>query len=68
MKKIFVLTLMLALAFVAVQGGAFASDWECEQACYDEYLQCALGCSACDQCSCQLAYCRVSCGVPFQGC
>jgi hypothetical protein len=51
-----------------LNGALFVDNWECEQACYDDYLQCANGCSACDQCSCQLAYCRVNCGVPFTGC
>lgn len=68
MKRIVLLALVLALAIFAVLGPALASDWECEQWCYDDYIQCAMGCSACDQCSCQLAYCRTSCGVPFQGC
>jgi len=64
MKRILALTFVLGLSFVATA----ASDWDCEQACFDDYMQCASGCSACDQCSCQLAYCRAGCGVPFQGC
>ena len=43
-------------------------DWECVSWCQQDYMQCAQGCSACDQCSCQLAYCSASCGIPFQGC
>jgi len=43
-------------------------DWECVSWCQDDYRMCAQGCSACDQCSCQLAYCSAGCGVPFQGC
>jgi hypothetical protein len=67
MKRMLRLAVMLALVFSIVPL-AQASDSECEQLCYDEYMQCAIGCPACDQCSCQLAYCRVSCGVPFTGC
>lgn len=43
-------------------------DWECVDWCQQDYMMCAQGCSACDQCSCQLAYCSAGCGVPFQGC
>lgn len=43
-------------------------DWECVSWCQQDYNQCAQGCSACDQCSCQLAYCSAGCGIPFQGC
>jgi hypothetical protein len=43
-------------------------DWDCVSACQDGYLECSRSCSACDQCSCQLAYCDASCGIPFQGC
>lgn len=43
-------------------------DWECVSWCQQDYLQCAQGCSACDQCSCQFAYCVSGCGIPFQGC
>jgi hypothetical protein len=43
-------------------------DWECVSWCQQDYNQCAQSCSACDQCSCQLAYCSAGCGVPFQGC
>lgn len=67
MKRMLRLVCMLALVF-GVVSFAQASDPECEESCFQQYLECANGCSACDQCSCQLAYCRVSCGVPFTGC
>src|SRR5262245_37043385 len=48
--------------------GALFMDDECEAACFQQYFECVSGCSACDQCSCELAYCRSGCGVPFTGC
>lgn len=51
-----------------LDGAVFKDDPECENACFEQYLECARGCSACDQCSCELAYCRSGCGVPFTGC
>lgn len=51
-----------------LDGALFVTDEECESSCFQQYFECAMGCSACDQCSCQLAYCRTSCGVPFTGC
>ena len=67
MKRMLSLAMMLALV-LAVVSLAEASDPECEEIYFQQYMECVSGCSACDQCSCQLAYCRVSCGVPFTGC
>ncbi|HEY3572090.1 MAG TPA: hypothetical protein VGP73_29455 [Thermoanaerobaculia bacterium] len=57
-----------ALPTDPLKGAIFLGDPDCESACQDQYYQCASGCSACDSCSCQLAYCRVDCGDPFTGC
>jgi len=57
------------LSFLLPNGARFMDvDWDCVNICQEEYLECSRGCSACDQCSCQLAYCNASCGIPFQGC
>jgi hypothetical protein len=57
-----------ALSKDPLKGAIFLGDPDCESACFEQYRECASGCSACDSCSCQLAYCRVDCGVPFTGC
>jgi len=51
-----------------LDGVRFLADEECEASCFQQYFECANGCSACDQCSCQLALCRAGCGVPYTGC
>ncbi len=51
-----------------LDGAVFKDDPECESSCFQQYIECASGCSACDQCSCQLALCRSGCGVPYTGC
>ena len=51
-----------------LDGALFMTDEECENSCFQQYFECAIGCSACDQCSCQLALCRAGCGVPYTGC
>ena len=51
-----------------LDGVRFLVDEECEAMCFQQYFECANGCSACDQCSCQLALCRAGCGVPYTGC
>ena len=43
-------------------------DWDCVAWCQEDYNWCAMGCYACDQCSCQLARCVSYCGIPYQGC
>lgn len=72
MKRTAKLTLLCALllltAFAAAPPATGDPDPECEQICFEQYYECAQSCSACDQCSCQLAYCRAGCGVPFTGC
>jgi hypothetical protein len=57
-----------ALSTNPLKGAIFLGNPDCESACFEQYRECASGCSACDSCSCQLAYCRVDCGVPFTGC
>jgi hypothetical protein len=42
-------------------------DPECDAACFDQFTQCCTY-GGCEQCSCQLALCRSSCGVPWYGC
>lgn len=66
MKRI--LGLVFALTLAAVATVAADPDPECENACFEQYLECARGCVACDQCSCELALCRAGCGVPWTGC
>ena len=51
-----------------LDGARFLADEECEASCFQQYMECAMGCAACDQCSCQLALCRSGCGVPYTGC
>ncbi|HEX3556695.1 MAG TPA: hypothetical protein VIA62_26025 [Thermoanaerobaculia bacterium] len=43
------------------------SDPDCESACSDQFMQCCTY-GGCEQCSCQLALCRASCGDPWYGC
>ena len=57
-----------AMSLSPLEGALFLDDPECENSCFQQYFECASGCSACDQCSCQLALCRAGCGVPFTGC
>jgi len=57
-----------ALSTDPLKDAIFLGDPDCESACLDQYRECANGCSACDSCSCQFAYCRVDCGDPFTGC
>jgi len=57
-----------AVSLSPLDGALFLDDPECENSCFQQYFECASGCSACDQCSCQLALCRAGCGVPFTGC
>lgn len=57
-----------ALPAGPLDGALFVTDEECENSCFQQYFECAIGCSACDQCSCQLALCRAGCGVPYTGC
>ena len=57
-----------ALPSRPLDGVRFLVDEECEALCFQQYIECSNGCSACDQCSCQLALCRAGCGVPYTGC
>lgn len=78
MTRILRLALVFALALgsasFATKGSSpsssleSASDPDCESFCFEQYFECARGCVACDQCSCELALCRAGCGVPYTGC
>ena len=43
------------------------SDPDCLAYCSDQWTQCCTY-GGCEQCSCQLALCRASCGEPYYGC